>query len=128
LQLLEERYGKTVAIRSTVPLVARGAKASLIAMLGGRSLRKLIVEGGMRTNSDFAGVYDFKATRPYAERARGWIRSLVDDGLMMCHPEMTSGHSSARSDEHEYLASANWRRLLAEYDVQLTRFVGLRQD
>jgi predicted glycoside hydrolase/deacetylase ChbG (UPF0249 family) len=120
LAVLSARYGNSIAVRSTVPTTSRGAKAAVIAMLGGRALRKQLLRAGIPTNSDFAGVYDFSTRVPFEALMRGWLASIADGGIVMCHPELSSRNElDARAVEHEFLASERWPQLQREFAVTL---------
>lgn len=121
---LTERYGTRVAVRTTVPRQGRGLKARAIAQLGGNTLRELLRDRQIATNTDFAGVYDFSARVPYARRMRTWIDSIADRGLIMCHPERTTsgGASTARILEYSFLASAAWVELRRQSGASLIQF------
>ena len=123
LDEIQARYGNTVRVRSTWPSHFRGAKAALIALLGARSVRAGLLARGLRSNRDFAGVYDLKATRGYAQRMDEWLRTLNDGGLLMCHPEWPGATADpARAQEHAFFSSPDWPRLLRSWNVALARF------
>ncbi len=127
LAVLKTRFSGQVAVRSTMTRMWRGAKAQIIAELGGRALRRRLHMHGLHTNADFAGVYDFAGRVAYAQRMRVWLRSIAHDGLIMCHPELPApgqGGSSARGNEYALLASADWPRLLAAECIELAPFGG----
>jgi predicted glycoside hydrolase/deacetylase ChbG (UPF0249 family) len=110
-QLLDElaqRYpGRPPLIRSTVSRRWRGAKAAVIQALGGAALERAVAARGFPRNADFCGVYGFEPTARYRELARGWLGSIADGGLLMCHPGQASsdGLSAARVAELAYLGS-----------------------
>lgn len=123
LDALVARHGRRVAVRCTWPRHYRGAKAALIGLLGARALRAALQRRGLACNSDFAGVYDLRAASGYGARMAGWLRTLDDGGLVMCHPEAAGGRSSpARRHEHDFLGSAAWPRLLQGWNIDLVRF------
>ena len=119
LELLQQRYGGRVPVRCTVPRVWRGSKAALIAALGGGALQRQLRSAGLAGNGDFAGVYDLQAASGYALRLQGWLDTLAEGGVVMCHPEVGRGASPARQHEHVVLASANWVDLRARARVLL---------
>ena len=105
---LRRRYPtRPPLVRVTVPRRARGAKAALLAALGGRALRRALQAQGLPHNPDFAGVYDFDPRAPYRALVQGWLGSLADGGLLMCHPGRPSHDaiSAARVAELAYLGS-----------------------
>ena len=126
--VLKKRFDSQVAVRSTMPRVWRGAKAQVIAELGGRTLRRSLRKCGLHANTDFAGVYAFGGRVPYARRMQAWLRSIAHDGLIMCHPELPAMDQSgnrARANEYEFLASPDWPELLAAEGVELALFGGV---
>ena len=125
--LLEEltgRYGHDMAVRSTVPRCHRGVKAAVIGMLGARPFTAAAVARGFTVNRDFGGVYDFTERVPFERRLAGWLASLPDRGLIMCHPEAppASPVDRARVAEHRFLASSAWKELRARMQVALVPF------
>jgi chitin disaccharide deacetylase len=99
--------GRVPPIRVTVPRRARGPKAALIAALGGRALRRALDARAIPHNADFAGVYGFEPTAPYRALVQGWLASLEDGGLLMCHPGEAGDDpiGAARVRELAYLGS-----------------------
>ena len=130
LDLLDARYGSQVAIRSTLAAMGRGPKAWLIATLGGSTLTRTALERGFTVNADFAGAYSFERVGQYRARATGWLESLVDGGLIMCHPGAdphADSISMARYEEYSYLRSREWPEDLASSGVRLVPFRGLKR-
>jgi hypothetical protein len=111
LRVLARRFGdRPPWVRSTVPLRERGAKAAVIAALGGLGLRAALRARGIRHNVDFAGVYDFSPRADYASLMRGWLADVADGGLVLCHPVSPSPgpetpDAVARRAEGRYLLS-----------------------
>ena len=127
LEVLKARFDAQVAVRSTMPRVWRGVKAQVIAELGGRAMRRRLRQHNLHANADFAGVYGFGNRVDYAERMQSWLRSIAHDGLIMCHPELPAADrdgNDARASEYQFLASADWPRLLAAEHVDLAPFSG----
>lgn len=127
LATLEHRYrAGTVPVRNTVPRRHRGAKAAVVAALGGRALREALRRRAIPHNGDFAGVYGLHPGADYAGLMRGWLASIDDGGLLLCHPGEPGGSSAdpigpARVSEHRYLASEAFPRALAGADAALVR-------
>jgi predicted glycoside hydrolase/deacetylase ChbG (UPF0249 family) len=120
LQAVQDRYGRTTLIRCTWPRSYRGAKASLIGLLGAHALHAGVSKRGLRCNTDFAGVYDLQATEGYATRMDEWLGSIRDGGVIMCHPESRERHASpARLHEYEFLRSPEWPALLKTWNTEL---------
>lgn len=126
LSVIRERYGNRMAMRTTSPRAWRGAKAALIATLGGRALARELGARGWVTNRDFAGVYDFSTRVPYAERVARWLGDLIDLGLLMCHPRMPdeTQPASGREAEYAFLSSPAWPEMQRRFDIVLVPFVG----
>jgi chitin disaccharide deacetylase len=113
--LIGARYrARPPLVRCTVPRRWRGFKAWVIAALGGGGLRRLLEAHGIPFNLDFGGVYSLDPAAPYGELMRGWLASLEDGGLLMCHPgaaadaaadEAADPHPLARRRELAYLGS-----------------------
>jgi chitin disaccharide deacetylase len=51
-----------------------------------RRFRRLAVEHGLRTNPAFAGTYAFNTRTDYAKLFSGFLDSMPDGGVIMCHP------------------------------------------
>ena len=117
---LQHRGNTHLWLRCTWPQRYRGAKAAVIGLLGAKALRRQLRLRGLRSNSDFAGVYDLVSESGYDTRLRGWLAGLADGGVLMCHPELPGPHTSAaRAAEHRYLASPEWLALQEETRVCL---------
>lgn len=120
LDAVVTRFGQSVPIRCTWPQRWQGPKAAVIGMLGARALRNDAKRRGLRTNTDFAGVYDLATPNGYADRVRAWVSRLADGGLIMCHPERPmAGAQPARIAEHTFFDSAAWPALLVSQRVSL---------
>jgi predicted glycoside hydrolase/deacetylase ChbG (UPF0249 family) len=108
LRVLRERYpGRVPYVRNTVPLRPRGAKGALIASLGGHALLRRLRRDGVEHNPDFAGVYDLSPRSDFPSLMRGWLGSIADRGLLMCHP----GLPGATIDEAAAARVAELRHL-----------------
>lgn len=127
-QLIEEirvRYGRHIALRSTIARQPRGTKALIIQRLGAAAFKAMATRNALMTNTDFAGVYDFSSAVPYADRMLSWATSIADGGLIMCHPELPGAatlHHVARSAEHDFFASTAWSELLRQQNIELIPF------
>lgn len=89
----------------------------------GRAARR-----GLATNPAFAGAYGFTTDAKFAEIFPGFLNGLPDGGLIMCHPGFVDDAlrsldplTDLREREFAFLNSDAFPRLLAEYDVALTR-------
>ena len=124
---MSRRYGSACALRSTRSQHWRGAKAALIAGLGGAALRRAAGRQQLRMNADFAGVYDFDPGAVMAQLVAGWLRSLPDGGLLMAHPgadhavDRPDGIRAARLQERAFWLSSEAGELIAEFAVEAGR-------
>ena len=116
--------GRVPPVRVTVPRRGRGPKAALIAALGGRALRRELVARGIPHNADFAGVYGFEPDPPYRALVQGWLASLQDGGLLMCHPGEPGDDviGAARVRELAYLGAPEFAADCAAAGVTLASF------
>ncbi|GAB3362274.1 MULTISPECIES: ChbG/HpnK family deacetylase [Giesbergeria] len=128
LQVLHARYGRNVPwVRSTLPARPELNKATLLAVLGGWSLRRSLVQWGVRHHTAFAGVYGFDAATPaaYGTRMAQWLAQATDGTLLMCHPASTPVLGDAigaqRAVEYAYLASPEFGALLERLGVVLVQ-------
>lgn len=131
LSAVTARYGQACALRSTRNQTWRGTKAAVISSLGSAALRRGARRAGLRSNTDFAGVYGFDDTISFAEWVAGWLASLPDGGLMMTHPGRAGGTQTrpdpiraARMRERQFWLSSEAGEMLASLGVQL----GMSED
>jgi len=102
-------------------------KAMLLDALSA-TFRKRCAENGLRTNPAFTGAYDFRGLPDFGALMRGFLASLPDGGLAMCHPGFVDETLRAldpltdqREREHAYLAGDDFPRLLDELGISLTK-------
>lgn len=126
LHVLHQRYGTQAPwVRNTVPAQWGANKATLLALLGGWSLRRALARERLRHHRSFAGVYNFDAPTPtaYGARMAQWLHDAQDGALLMCHPANASvpgdAIANARTTEYAYLASPAFAELLQRLGVQL---------
>jgi hypothetical protein len=83
---------------------------------------------GLARNTDFAGVYGFEPGAPYRALVQGWLASLEDGGLLMCHPGEPGDDviGVARVAELAYLASPGFEEDCARGEVVRVGFEALR--
>lgn len=134
LQVLHARYGSHQPwVRSTLPVRLGPDKATVLAVLGGWSLRRHLVRAGVRHHPAFAGVYGFDATTPAAYGAHmvQWLAQATEGTLLMCHPASTpvpgDAIGSQRAVEYAYLASPEFAALLQRLGVVLVQGESLPQ-
>src|SRR3954447_12337532 len=101
-------------------------KAVLLDMLS-YSFRRRARAQGLRTNSAFAGAYDFRGQPDFATLFPRFLHRLPPEGLIMCHPGMVDDElkrldplTTQREREYAYLASDALPPTLAAYGVALT--------
>ena len=126
LQVLRKRYGAQAPwVRSTMPARVGANKATVLALLGGWSLRRALANAGLRHNPSFAGVYNFDAATPeeYGAHMAQWLHSAQPGALLMCHPAnapvVGDAIAAQRTIEYAYLASPAFGLLLERHNVQL---------
>lgn len=102
-------------------------KAMLLDALSA-TFRKRCAAGGLRTNSAFAGAYDFRPLPGFDGLMRGFLAPLPDGGLVMCHPGFVDDTlrsldplTDQREREYAFLASDDFPRLLNELGISLDR-------
>ena len=133
LRALRARYGPAMPfVRCTVPRRWRGAKALVIAALGGLALRRALRREGVPHNRDFAGIYDFDPRADYPGLMRGWLAGVEDGGLLLCHPGLPGSESDdpiaeARATELRHLESPAFAEDCAGAGVALRRLGDLVQ-
>ncbi|CEG09367.1 hopanoid biosynthesis associated protein HpnK [Afipia felis] len=92
------------------------------------TFRRRCAASGLRTNPAFAGAYDFRTLPDFGNLMRGFLSTLPDGGLVMCHPGFVDETLRAldpltdqREREHAYLASDDFPRLLDELGISLAK-------
>jgi predicted glycoside hydrolase/deacetylase ChbG (UPF0249 family) len=100
-------------------------KAVLLDMLS-YSFRRRARAQCLRTNSAFAGAYDFRGQPDFAKLFPRFLHRLPPEGLIMCHPGMVDDElkrldplTAQREREYAYLASDALPPTLAAYGVAL---------
>ena len=99
-----------------------GFKAQLISALGAKKMLQLARDYGIRTNSDFAGVYDFDSHRNLNVLWQDWLNNLQGNfPVIMCHVAKiqqlnpvgnTDPIYKARLREYAWLSSPEFKKLL----------------
>ena len=126
LHVLRQRYGAPAPwVRSTVPAQLGANKATLLALLGGWSLRRTLRRADLRHNPNFAGVYGFDATTAtaYGQHMAQWLANASDGTLIMCHPAhapvVGDAIGAQRALEYAYLASPAFGDLLQRLNTRI---------
>ncbi len=65
-------------------------KCQLLAILGGRRFKHMLIREQMPTNTTFAGVYHFRHAANYRSYFQHFLKKTQDGGLIMCHPGQQS--------------------------------------
>lgn len=124
------------AVKSAAPLAwvrqcgrARSAltnpKALLLDMLSAK-FRRLCTRANIAFNPGFAGAYDFTKASDFAALMEGFLKSVPDGGLVMCHPGFVDEVlvsldplTDQREREYEFLSGDEFPKLLAANGVGL---------
>jgi chitin disaccharide deacetylase len=110
-----------------LPLMQRLAapKALVLDMLSAR-FRKRAARAGIAVNPGFAGAYDFSKAPDFAALMAGFLNSLPEGGLVMCHPgfvdDVLTGLdrlTDQREREYAFLAGEHFLPLLTLNKVTL---------
>lgn len=114
LEWVAAQPGPPPVLRTTNAASVCGFKARFLSALGA-TFRAQLTRRGLPHYADFAGAYPFADGVPYPARMRGWLRSIGDGGLIMCHPsadpaEAGVAHAAARAREFDYLRSEEFTR------------------
>ena len=104
----------------------RDAKTLLLDHLS-RGFRRAAAARGLAMNTGFAGAYDFSEKHDLAALVGGFLDTLPDGGLMMCHPGFVDAELIAldpvtgqREREFRFLAGEEFPKLLAERNMTLS--------
>jgi predicted glycoside hydrolase/deacetylase ChbG (UPF0249 family) len=92
-------------------------------------LRRRCAASGVRTNTAFAGTYDFKRDAAFDALFGSFLRDLPDGGLVMCHPGFVDAElqrlddfTTMREREHAFFAGKQFPALLATQGIELAQF------
>ena len=109
------------------PLMSRIAegKAFFLDVMS-RGFRRRANKLDLRTNSAFAGAYDFADDADFSILFPRFLDCLPDAGVVMCHPGFVDAElqrldplTSLREGEYSFLASDAFSAVLAEHAVTL---------
>jgi predicted glycoside hydrolase/deacetylase ChbG (UPF0249 family) len=108
-------------------LSGSGTKALVLDLLSAR-FRKRAAAAGIRTNSGFAGSYEFGTRADFSGLFASFLQGLPDGGAIMCHPGMVDAElvrndtlTSPREREYAFFKSAAYRELLAAQGYTLAQ-------
>jgi chitin disaccharide deacetylase len=92
-----------------------------------RRFRRLATEHGLRTNPAFAGSYAFDTRADYAKLFPGFLNSMPDGGVIMCHPGIVDAElarldplTDLREREYAFFLDDAFARLLHQRGYALT--------
>ena len=121
------RYGTAPYIRSLEHLYAPGhvLKGTVLMAMGARWHGRRLRAAGLRSNTAFAGLYDFNPLAPFAELVRNWLNALPAGSLIMCHPaqeaEPDDAIGAARVMEYGFWGGAEFAEIVGASGVGLGR-------
>jgi predicted glycoside hydrolase/deacetylase ChbG (UPF0249 family) len=109
------------------PLVRRlGTPKALILDILSAQFRRRASRANISFNPGFAGAYDFTRPADFGQLIKGFLESLPEGGLIMCHPGFVDETlvnldplTHQREREFAFLASEDFTRLLAVNNVTL---------
>ncbi len=91
-------------------------------------LRRHCAASGVRTNTAFAGTYDFRRDTAFDALFGSFLQSLPDGGLVMCHPGFVDAElqrldefTTMREREHAFFADKQFPALLATHGIELAQ-------
>lgn len=128
-----QRQAPRAWIRTCESSLARAALRGVDILRAWRSsllsagLRKQAHRLGLRTNDDFAGLYDFQAFLDYEDKFPRFLdHSQGRNHLVICHPaaglDRTDPIGAARFVEFDFLRQTDLASLVAERGLTLGRF------
>ncbi len=128
LRELDARYGaRRLLIRNTAS--AADGKARALSLLGGRTLKENLRQLGWPTNLDFVGAYRYAKGAGFPALAAGWLRTLKDGAIWMCHPatraEPNDPIGAFRVAEFEWFSSPSFDPERLPASIELVRPSGL---
>ncbi|RTL48397.1 MAG: ChbG/HpnK family deacetylase [Bradyrhizobiaceae bacterium] len=101
-------------------------KALLLDVLSAK-FRRLCARKGIAFNPAFAGAYDFAKASDFAALMDGFLKSVPEGGLVMCHPGFVDEVllsldplTDQREREYAFLAGDDFPKMLAANDVRLS--------
>lgn len=99
-------------------------KRQILAMLGGRTWQRKLLNHKVSTNNSFEGLYQFRNARHYRRCFKRFLARITDGGLIMCHPGQASkDHSDplvdSRYHELDYFMGDEFLQDLKDNSIQL---------
>jgi len=109
-----------------IPLRKRFHRKALLLDVLSHSFRRRARAKGLRTNTAFAGAYDFRGEPDFAALFPRFLHRLPPGSVIMCHPGLVDDElkrmdelTTQREREYAYLASDALPETLAAYGVAL---------
>jgi predicted glycoside hydrolase/deacetylase ChbG (UPF0249 family) len=110
----------------SIPLRRRFDRKAVILDVLSYSFRRRARAQGLRTNTAFAGAYDFRGEPDFAALFPRFLHRLPPNSVVMCHPgtvddelQRLDPFTTQREREYAYLASDALPPTLAAYGVTL---------
>jgi predicted glycoside hydrolase/deacetylase ChbG (UPF0249 family) len=111
--------------RNRAAISLTNPKALLLDVLSAK-FRQLCTRSNIAFNPGFAGAYDFTKASDFAALMDGFLKSVPENGLVMCHPGFVDDVLIAldplthqREREYEFLAGDDFSKVLAANNVTL---------
>jgi predicted glycoside hydrolase/deacetylase ChbG (UPF0249 family) len=133
--LLEVPKSERPYLRSTLEnwpvTMSRGIAVGKVGGLNilGSKFRQLTDQSQLQRNRGFAGVYDLNDRTPYAELFPKFLKHLVSQSIVMCHPGMVDevlencdSFTTRREDEYKYFQSNAFEQHLIEAGAEVGQF------
>jgi len=107
LQVYQERFTDKATYLRLVNTPLNGdiktkIKKIIIKAMGSYALEKQLKATHIPHNSSFGGIYDFAATKAYAEQFPCFLEEVSQGGLIMCHPGLLPKDSRDPIGEARY--------------------------
>lgn len=105
----------------------RHVKKVIVHASGSAAFGKLLTKHQIPHNSTFAGIYSFDLAAEYPDFFPGFLESVGENGLIMCHPgftdpEVKDSIARARYAEYQYLSGERMIEDCRARGVAINRF------
>lgn len=101
-------------------------KKILIAKMGAKQLRQVLMQSNIKYNQSFAGIYRFNKMN-VRRSFQGFLQNITEGGVIMCHPGLRPIDKSddpiaaARFAEYQYLTSSAFKDDCETFNIKLSR-------
>lgn len=104
-----------------------GLKPLVVAATGAKALSKQLLARHIPHNTAFSGIYPFQNARDYRPYFLSFLKTIVHQGLMTCHPGFLAPQNEVlwaktRAQELAYLESNTFTADCDEQQVRLRKF------